>query len=88
MSLFFGNTVNQPIHNSTVWQWQICHSKFITICHVGILRAVWYCYWLKDKSTEGPRLTRILGLEKTTLREFCVSGTVGDLLLLTQKSPT
>ena len=34
--------------------------------------------------TEGPCLTRILGLEKTPLRKICVSETVGGPLL-TQK---
>ena len=39
-------------------------------------------------TTEGPRLTWILGLEKkNALLEIHVSGTVGDTLL-TQKSPT
>ena len=37
--------------------------------------------------TEGPRLTRILGLEKTVLHEIRVSGTVGGPLL-TRKSLT
>ena len=35
-------------------------------------------------NTEGPRLTRILGLEKTTLCKIRVSGTVGGPLV-TQK---
>ena len=38
-------------------------------------------------NTEGPRIARILGLQKNTLREIRVSGTVGGPLL-TQKSPT
>ena len=37
--------------------------------------------------TEGPHLTRILGLEKTALHKIRVSGTVGGPLLM-QKSPT
>ena len=32
-------------------------------------------------ATEGPRLTWILGLEKTALRKIRVSGTVGDPIL-------
>ena len=38
-------------------------------------------------STEGPRVTWILGREKIALHEICVSGTVEDPLL-TRKSPT
>ena len=38
-------------------------------------------------NTEGPRLTRILGLGKTVLHEICISGTVLSPLL-SGKSPT
>ena len=38
------------------------------------------------KHTEGPHLTRILGLEKTLLRKICISGTIGGPLLM-QKIP-
>ena len=37
--------------------------------------------------TEGPRLTWILGLEKTGFCKICVGGTVGGPLLM-RKSPT
>ena len=44
-------------------------------------------YKVQVSTTEGPRLTRILGLGKTVLHEIRVSGTVVGPLLL-QKSPT
>ena len=44
-------------------------------------------YKVQVSTTEGPRLTRILGLGKTTLHEIRVSGIVVNPLL-TRKSPT